>query len=81
MLKKKAQPEVLTSKIISEDIVVGWSMSRVSGVADPDIIMQANLLTGSGYFRPWALLSKYKANDNMWFTNISEINTPRSMFH
>lgn len=47
--------KVLTSKIISRDKLAGWSMSRLSADAAPDITKQANRFTTSGYFRPWVL--------------------------
>jgi hypothetical protein len=48
----KGSCKVLTSKTISWDKLDGWSMSRLSADAAPDITMQANRFTRSGYFRP-----------------------------
>ena len=43
--------QLLTFEIMAEDNVAGWSMSRQSADRAPDITIQLNLLTISGYLK------------------------------
>lgn len=48
---KNESDKVLTSEIISGDKLAGWSMSRRLAGAAPDMTIQANRFTSSGYFK------------------------------
>lgn len=49
---KNESDKVLTSDIISGVKLAGWSMTRRLACAAPDMTIQANRFTSSGYFKP-----------------------------
>ena len=59
-LHSRKNHEICTSERISGNKLAGWSTSRLSTVAAPDITIHANRFTRNGYFRPCNLGKKYK---------------------